>query len=93
MQNIGFARPVSRARETGKESKMFPTPVFCFALLVVLLRFSAICAGQAIHEPTVLKGAVSDSAGAAIVNASIVLEDSRSRSIATPQVTKPDNML
>ena len=56
--------------------------VFCFALLVALLPLCTICAGQPVLEPTVLKGAVVDSAGAAIVNASMVLEDTRSRPIA-----------
>jgi iron complex outermembrane recepter protein len=55
--------------------------VFSFAVLV-LLPLCEISVGQPVHQPTVLKGIVLDSAGAVIVNASIVLEDNRSRAIA-----------
>src|SRR4051812_4539213 len=71
-----------RGHDTSVEGEMGLRRVFCFALLVVLFQSGKICAGQPVHEPTVLNGAVIDSAGAAIVNASMVLEDARSRVIA-----------
>lgn len=78
----GSKDPVFRVHDTWVEGEMDRGPVFGFALLVALLPSLNICAGQPVQESTVLKGAVIDRAGAAIVNASMVLEDIRSRTIA-----------
>ena len=68
--------------QRGTGSAMLLRFLFCFALLVVPLPFSRVCVGQPVQVPTVLTGNVTDSAGAAIVNAVIILEDNHSRTIA-----------
>jgi iron complex outermembrane receptor protein len=54
----------------------------CSALFVFLLLLSGTCAAQQAYERTILTGGVTDSTGAAIVNASVILEDSYSHVIA-----------
>src|SRR6478609_4858053 len=81
VQRLATGDPVIGV-QSGTGSAMLLRFLFCFALLVVPLPLSRICVGQPLQVPTVLAGNVTDSAGAAIVNAAIILEDNHSRTIA-----------
>src|SRR5215472_17411578 len=53
---------------SAREATMPRRFLFRLAVLGFLLRLGHPCAGQALHNETVLKGAIVDSAGAAIAN-------------------------